>query len=165
MNSKKGKCQFPPGGWNNPIHQCRPGTDWLENSFAQKVWGVLVNKKLNVNQQYVLVAKRNNHVLGCIRKRVASKLMEVTTLCLALSRLHVKCCVEFQILQYKRHWHPGNTHKFTGQGPEQPFPIVSAWWGGWTRWPPNVPSSLDSSLFLSLELHKTLISKAWRNFI
>lgn len=27
MNSKKGKCHFPPRGWNKPIHQCRPGTD------------------------------------------------------------------------------------------------------------------------------------------
>ena len=53
------------------------GADKLEGSFAEKDLGILVDTKLNMSQQQVLVAKKANGVLGCIRMSVASRSRDV----------------------------------------------------------------------------------------
>ena len=66
------------------------GADKLEGSFAEKDLGILVDTKLNMSQQQVLVAKKANGILGCIRTSVASRSREVILpFCPALVRPHL----------------------------------------------------------------------------
>lgn len=50
--------------------QYRLGT--YPGSFAEKDLGLLVDTKVNVGQQYALVAKKANSIVGCIRKSITS---------------------------------------------------------------------------------------------
>ena len=66
------------------MYQYRLGTDQLESSFAQKA---LERTKLTMSQQCVLVGKKANSLLGCIRQSVTSRSREVILpLCSALVR-------------------------------------------------------------------------------
>lgn len=40
----------------------------LESNLTEKDLSVLVDKKLNVKQLYILAAKKDNCILGCIRQ-------------------------------------------------------------------------------------------------
>lgn len=72
MKLCKGICKALHLGTNNPIHQYVLGASRQESSSA-----ILVNK-LGMVQQCVLVAKKANGLLDCIRKGVASRSREVT---------------------------------------------------------------------------------------
>ena len=56
------------------MHQSRLGNDLLDRSSAEKDLGVLVDNRLTMSQQYALVAKKANGILGCIKN---SRLREV----------------------------------------------------------------------------------------
>ncbi|TRZ16719.1 hypothetical protein HGM15179_010368 [Zosterops borbonicus] len=62
---------------NNPMHQYRLGANLLKSSSAGKDLGALVENKLSMSQQRVLVAKKANGILGCIKKSIASRSWEV----------------------------------------------------------------------------------------
>ena len=51
--------------------------DDLELSSEEKDFGVLVDIRLAMNQQCALVAKKINGILGCLKKRMASRRKEV----------------------------------------------------------------------------------------
>ena len=58
--------------------------------------GVLIGGKLNMSQQCALVAKRANHVLGCLKHCRANQSKEVIVLLYsALVRPHLKLYVQF----------------------------------------------------------------------
>jgi len=78
------------------------GTAQLENIFAEKNLGVLVDIKMNMSQQCALAAKKANGNLGCIRQSIASRSREVILpLYSVLVRTHLEHCVQFWASQYK----------------------------------------------------------------
>ncbi|RMC12613.1 hypothetical protein DUI87_10136 [Hirundo rustica rustica] len=83
----KGRCRVLHLGRKNPRHQYRLGNNLLESNSVEKDLGVLVDSKPSMSQQCVLVAKKANGILGCIRKSIASSSGEVILpLCPALVR-------------------------------------------------------------------------------
>ena len=77
MKFNKSKCKVLHLGRNNPMHQYRLGAELLESGSVKKDLGVLVDNKLPLSQQHVLVAKKANGVLGCMKRSVASRSREV----------------------------------------------------------------------------------------
>ena len=79
------------------------GDDLLEMSSAEDDLWVLVDNRLTMSQQFGLVAKKASGILGCIKKCVASRSMEmILSLYSALVRLHLEYCVQFWASQFKK---------------------------------------------------------------
>ncbi|TRZ26223.1 hypothetical protein HGM15179_000835 [Zosterops borbonicus] len=70
------KCSLLPLARNNPMGQHRLRAELLGSSSVEKDLGMLVDTKLSLSQQCVLVAKKANGILGCIRKSIGSRLRE-----------------------------------------------------------------------------------------
>ena len=68
MKLNKRRCRVLHPGRNNRMHQYRLGADLLERSSVKKDLDVLVENKLAMSQQCVLVAKKANSILGCIKE-------------------------------------------------------------------------------------------------
>ena len=91
-------------GRDNPGYMYSLGDEKLEISPAERDLGVLVDIKLNTNQQRALAAGRANHILGCIKHSVASQLRKVIVLLYsALMQPHPEYCVQFWVPLYKKY--------------------------------------------------------------
>jgi len=103
MRFNTAKCKVLHMGGDNPHYQYRLGDEWIESSPAEKDLGVPVDKKLDMSHQRALTARNANHILGCIRRNVASRSREVIlSLCSALVRPHLESRIQLWSPQHKK---------------------------------------------------------------
>ena len=79
------------------MHQYRLGAVLLERSSAEEDLEVLVNNRLAVSQQCVLVVKKANGILGCIKTSQVSMVSGLREVILPLYSVLVRPQLEYSV--------------------------------------------------------------------
>ena len=99
----KSKCEVLHMVWGNLKRKYRLGRERIENSPEEKDLEVQLDEKINVIQQCMLTAQKANLILGCIKRRVASRLREgILPLYSVLVRPHLESCW-YSLMNYTSH--------------------------------------------------------------
>ena len=125
MEFKRAKCKVLCLGWGNPKHRYMLGGEWIESSPEEKDLEVLVDKRLNMSQQCVLVAQKANCILDCIKRSVTSRSREVI-LPLCSCETHLEYGLQFWGPQHKKgmellHWVQRRATKMTRELEHLPY--------------------------------------------
>jgi len=89
MKFNKAKREALHVSWGNRQYQYRLWDKWIESN------GILIGEKLDMSQQCGLAGQKVNHILGCMKRSMASKSKEVNLLlCSTLMRRHWESCVQ-----------------------------------------------------------------------
>ena len=78
MRFSKAKCKVFHLDQSNPRYAYKLGIELTESSPIEKDLEVMVDKKLDVSQQYSLVAKKTSCIPGCVKRRMTSRTREAT---------------------------------------------------------------------------------------
>ncbi|GAB0203567.1 hypothetical protein GRJ2_002822300 [Grus japonensis] len=103
MRFNKAKCKVLHMSQGNPKHKYKLSVEQIDTNPEEKYLGVLIDEKLNVTRQCVLAAQKANHVLGCIKRGVTSRLREVILpLYSAFVRPHLEYCIQLWGPQHRK---------------------------------------------------------------
>lgn len=80
----------------NPKHKHKLAKEWLESGPEEKNLGVSFEEESKMSWQCALAAKKDNWILGCIKRSMVSRSSKVIPLLYtALVRLHLEYCIQF----------------------------------------------------------------------
>ena len=103
MKFNKSNCKVLHLGSGNLHYQYKLGDVKIERSSAENSLEVPADGKLDMSQQCALAAQKANHILGCIKSSVASRVREVILpLYSVLVRPHMEYCVQMWRPQYRK---------------------------------------------------------------
>ena len=103
MRFNKSKCKISLLGQSISHYQYKIGDEKIGSSPAKKYLRVVVDGKLDMNQQCALTAQKANCILGCIKRSVDSRSREVILpLYSAPMRPHLEYCIQMWSPQYRR---------------------------------------------------------------
>ena len=104
MRFNKSRCRVSHPGRNNNMHQYRLGDNLLVKISLDKELGVPAVCNLTMSQQHSLVANKDNCILRCNTKSMASRLRElILPFYSALMRPHLEYSVQFWAPQFKKY--------------------------------------------------------------
>ncbi|CAM5166280.1 unnamed protein product [Natator depressus] len=103
MKFNSEECKVIRLGTNNKNFRYKLGTHQLEIMEEEKDLGVLVDHRMTMSHQCDMAVKKDNAVLGCIRRGISSRDKEVLVpLYKALVRPHLEYCVQFWSSTFKK---------------------------------------------------------------